>query len=56
VDPHVQLLYVLPRSAHNILPEKLRKDIEVDKKCNDMKNEYKWAFCRYFWEAHVILD
>jgi len=60
LDSEFQLLYVLPISAHDLLPVKMRKDVEIEKKYNDRKNnsknEYKWSFCRYFWEAHVILD
>ena len=56
VTPLVQLCYVLPKQSLKFLPEKL---------CNQLLKEhgewyntdcdYVWAYCRYFWEAHVNL-
>lgn len=51
-----QLSYVMPKSNLEFLPQNI---------CNFLINNYpelypenydfKWAFCRYFWEAHPIL-
>jgi 5'-3' exonuclease len=52
----VQLCYVLPRQSLKFLPEKLYNNLL--KKHNDWYNsdcDYVWAYCRYFWEAHVNL-
>lgn len=56
VNELVQLCYVLPKQSLKFLPESL---------CNKLLKEhggwynsdcdYVWAYCRYFWEAHVNL-
>jgi 5'-3' exoribonuclease 2 len=56
VNELVQLCYVLPKQSLQFLPEKLYNNL--------MKNhsdwyktdcDFVWAYCRYFWEAHVNL-
>jgi 5'-3' exonuclease len=50
----VQLAYVLPSAQFYLLSTKTRD--YIDKKCAHLyanNVEFKWAFCRYFWEAHV---
>ena len=57
VIPMVQLCYVLPRSNLTLLPPNLAK--ELLRKYDDWyKNdcEFVWAYCRYFWESHVIMN
>lgn len=57
VSEMVQLCYVLPRSSLYLLPAKLC--MELIKKHNDWyQNNYEfvWAYCRYFWEAHVDMN
>ena len=52
----VQLCYVLPRQSLKFLPEKLYNSLL--RAHNDWYNsdcDYVWAYCRYFWEAHVNL-
>jgi len=54
--PNVQLAYVLPVSSHYLLDHKTR-DV-LHKKYTDLyptTYKYKWAFCRYLWEAHAEL-
>jgi len=53
----VQLCYVLPRDNLNLLPSNLVK--ELLKKHEDWYKvdcEFVWAYCRYFWEAHVEMN
>jgi 5'-3' exonuclease len=50
----VQLAYVLPTSQFDLLPVKMRDFLLAnydDHYSNDF--DFQWAFCRYFWEAHV---
>jgi len=54
VDPYVQLAYVLPAQSLSLLPDTIVKRL-VSKHPNWYKSDYDfvWAYCRYFWEAHV---
>lgn len=56
VNPLVQLCYVLPKQHLSLLPEKLYMEL-INKHSNWYKNDcqFIWAYCRYFWEAHVVL-
>jgi 5'-3' exoribonuclease 1 len=50
----VQLSYVLPKNSLYLLPKRIEN--KLLHQCGDMyKNnyEYKWAYCKYFWECHV---
>jgi 5'-3' exonuclease len=55
-SPYHQLAYVLPCQYLNLLPAKhatfLRQNYS---EFFPMKWKFKWAFCRYFWEAHPDL-
>ena len=57
VSEIVQLCYVLPRSALTLLPQKFREALLVQHD-NWYKNDYEflWAYCRYFWESHVLMN
>ena len=56
VSPLVQLAYVLPNKSLHLLPQKLySKLITSNNHWYPMDCEFIWAFCRYFWEAHVEL-
>ena len=51
LHPHTQLCFVLPpKYLRTILP---RFPIEKYAKYYDGDYEFVWAFCRYFWEAHL---
>jgi 5'-3' exonuclease len=56
VSSSMQLCYVLPRSNLYLLPNKIEENINKNYLHLYPQNfEFKWAFCRYFWEAHPIL-
>ena len=52
----VQLCYVLPMASHGLLPpllaEKLKRYYSYYY-CD--KLDFKWSYCKYFWEAHTEL-
>lgn len=52
----IQLCYVLPSPNHNLLPhdvvQKLMRNIGH---LYGTDYEFKWAYCRYFWESHADL-
>jgi 5'-3' exonuclease len=56
VNEIVQLSYVLPKQYLNLLPEQVYNKLLKERSewyksdCN-----FVWAYCRYFWESHVIL-
>ena len=60
VDPVteiVQLCYVLPRSALNLLPNKLVSELLRAKDRWYKGNcDFSWSYCRYFWESHVEMN
>jgi len=52
----VQLCYVLPMASHGLLPpvvaERLKRSYS-HYYCD--KLDFKWSYCKYFWEAHTEL-
>jgi 5'-3' exonuclease len=56
VSELVQLCYVLPLQSLHLLPSKLYDNL-IREHIGWYKNDCKfvWAYCRYFWEAHVVM-
>ena len=56
IEDLVQLCYVLPRHNLNLLP--MNVNILLMQKLGHLYGEdyeFKWAYCRYFWESHAEL-
>ena len=52
----VQLCYVLPMASHGLLPPLLAEKLKryySHYYCD--KLDFKWSYCKYFWEAHTEL-
>jgi 5'-3' exonuclease len=53
----IQLCYVLPKQSLHLLPPKLSQVLlnEFPEWYIDTTiQHFKWAYCRYFWESHLI--
>ena len=54
--PYLQLSYVLPEVNHFLIDEKKRDYLKENYHCLFPEEIiYKWAFCRYFFESHMLL-
>jgi 5'-3' exonuclease len=56
--PYTQLCYVVPKWNHDQVLSKRAKSLikKYDAYYKDVDSlEFQWMFCRYFWEAHVVL-
>ena len=53
-SPYTQLSYVLPVSQFELLPNKISNYLLTNfPNLYSSKIEFKWAFCKFFWESHV---
>ena len=56
VSQLVQLSYVLPQEHLHLLPKPLYKKLILDyRHWYGVDFDFVWSFCKYFWEAHVLL-
>ena len=50
----VQLSYVLPKASLNMLPKRVEaRLLQQYGHLYRTDYEFKWAYCKYFWEGHV---
>lgn len=54
ISPDEQLAYVLPESSSYLLSDAMRIKMK-DFYAKTKEPHFHWAFCKYFWEGHIIL-
>ena len=53
----IQLLYVVPPKNHHLIDSNVVDFVKSKYDGLFTDNiDFKWAFCRYFWESHVLLN
>lgn len=53
VTPYTQLAYVLPKTSHYLLNEKVQDLIKQKYIYYYNNNDFKLAFCKFFWECKL---
>ena len=57
LTPEEQLAYVLPKDSLHLLPKKIReRQLKEHGDYYNANHEICWAFCKYFWESHVLFS
>jgi len=56
VSPYTQLCYVLPRTSHFLIPDKIVDFIHSKYDSYYDSGVIKWAFFKYFWESVVQFE
>lgn len=54
IHPYTQLAYVLPKSGHHLLPKGISEICRTKYNYMYEDNHLVWAFCKYFWESHIV--
>ena len=49
-----QLCYVLPKDSHYLISKKSRQILSNEYNILYKNHMLQWAYCKYFWESHVI--
>lgn len=57
LNKYVLLAYVLPKKSLNLLPEKIEKYLIENHYAYYKENlEIQYAYCKYFWESHIVFE
>lgn len=54
INPYSQLLYVLPPSAHYLIPQNILMQFKDDILPMKEKYGFSWHYCSHFWECHLL--
>lgn len=54
IHPYSQLMYVLPPSAHHLLPQNILAVFKDDILLLKENYGFQWHYCKHFWECHLL--